>query len=72
MIKIKAKFDTKNSTLKWSYNANNTSTIENMCVIWNLFDTILDQNDDISEEMLIDLIKKRKNFEQKGGDECDE
>ena len=62
MIKIKAKFNKDNDKLEWNYKIKNTNAMEHICVIWNLFDIILEKTPEISEKELIELIKKRKKY----------
>lgn len=62
MIKIKANFDVKNESFDWTYKGKNTNTLENLCVIWNLIEGILRNNDEITEKDVMEMIKDRRKY----------
>lgn len=62
MIKIKANLDVDSSRMKWKYKSKKTNSLEHLCIIWNLFDTILEKTPQITEKDLIEMIINRKRY----------
>ncbi len=68
MIKIKAKFNSKDETFKCNYKINKSNTIEHLAVIWRLIDSIIDNDENIDEATIIKMIKDRKKYMERIGE----